>query len=67
MNKKFTTWTCGGMRYLAVPRAGGVAVMNELGKGYGSWMSVKSFRAKQKKTFVQSLGQVTLSIGPPSN
>ena len=42
--KAFYTWRSGGIQFLAFPSGGGVAVVDELGRNYGSWQTVERFR-----------------------
>lgn len=45
--KAFYTWTRGGTDFIAFPCGAGVFVVDELGRGYGSWESVDRFRKLQ--------------------
>ena len=45
--KAFETWTYSGLRFLAFPGGAGVLVMDEMGRNYGGWMTVSSFRERQ--------------------
>ena len=57
-DKIFETWTFGGVRFLAVPFARNVAICDENGKFYGSFVSVERFRHLQ-----QSGSDMTVPIG----
>lgn len=51
----FETWVYKGVRFLAVARGFNVAVIDENGLNYGSWMSVTSFRNRQRRKDIKSL------------
>lgn len=67
MKKEFTTWTFAGVAYLAAPSRQGVHIADEFGKNFGLWMSVESFRDRQRNRGEWSaLGSALIQIVPSS-
>lgn len=62
METAFSTWTTGGVRFLAVPHPSGVFVVDESGNSYGVWMSVESFRASLGSGTATILGKASVSV-----
>lgn len=45
----FYTWIFAGTRFLAVPRGSEFHVCDSLGRNYGAWQSIATFRRRQRK------------------
>lgn len=61
----FVTWKFSGIRFIAIPKAGGEQILDELGNHYGAWMSLDAFKARQQAGIIadwQSLGKGELQI-----
>lgn len=48
-NFAFKTWKHAGVSFLAFPIGTSVMIMDEMGRNYGSWMTVDRFRQLQTK------------------
>lgn len=62
----FTTWTFGGVQFIAIPCDRDVSIIDENGENYGAWSSIDSFRARQRKGDELSKplgGKVFLMVG----
>jgi hypothetical protein len=61
MDKAFQVWSSRKVKFLAFPAThGNVTIIDENGKNYGSWKSLFSFRVRQIRYEISSIGKCSL-------